>query len=58
MLKSCDKHRTFPDIENCSDCKESYEIVLMRWFGMKAVENFRLNYQREICLPAMRVLKK
>ena len=57
MLKDCKIHKSFPDIESCSDCKESYEIVLRRWFGERAVENFRLHYQREVNLQVMRMVK-
>lgn len=53
-MEQCKKHFTFPDIEFCSICIKAYEDVLLRWFGIKAVENFRHLSQREISLPALR----
>lgn len=53
-MEKCKKHFLFPDIESCAKCIIAYEDVLLRWFGIKAVENFRHLSQREISLPALR----
>jgi LPS sulfotransferase NodH len=58
ILKQCRKHRNFPDLESCIICITNYENILRRWFGEKAVENFRLHYQREIIPMALMILKR
>lgn len=56
-MNPCIQHKAFPEIELCDTCRKAYEDVLMRWYGEKAVENFRQNAQREILLAAIRSLK-
>jgi len=57
MSNPCTEHFAFPEIEQCPICRAAYEGVLSKWFGQKAVENFRENCQREILLLALREAK-
>lgn len=54
----CSRHWTFPEIVDCDVCRTAYEDVLRRWYGESAVENFRINSQREIVALAIRSMKK
>jgi len=57
MSNPCQEHFSFPEIETCITCRTAYEKILLKWYGEKAVENFRENCQREILLLALREAK-
>lgn len=57
MSNPCTEHFSFPEVESCPICRTAYEKILFKWYGEKAVQNFRENCQREILLFALREAK-
>lgn len=57
MSNPCTEHFTFPEIETCVVCREAYERILLKWYGEKAVQNFRENCQREILNMALKEVR-